>query len=249
MTQEKTDALVIKLVDFSESSRVVTLFTSEFGKISALAKGAKRLRGPFEAALDLLAECGVVFLRKSASSLHLLTEAQLKSRFAPPRQSLAALYGGYYVAELLLGLTEEDDPHPGLYQESLLTLRRLEAGQDPRAVLVRFEVVLLRELGHLPEFDACLLCGQPVVEGTTYRFWVSQGGLICVRCRKPEYSQRPIHAQTISLLNRLAQPDTAWDPSQTLSPQQFQELRHILSSAITHLLERRPATLRYLNFD
>ena len=54
MLPEKTEAVVIRHVDFSETSKVVTLFTRDFGKISALAQGARRLRGPFEAALDLL---------------------------------------------------------------------------------------------------------------------------------------------------------------------------------------------------
>ncbi len=45
MSLEKTDALVIRQVDFSESSRVVTFFSREFGRFSAMAKGAKRLKG------------------------------------------------------------------------------------------------------------------------------------------------------------------------------------------------------------
>ena len=55
MNDQKTDALVIRLADFSNTSRVVTFFTRDFGKVSAIAKGGKRLKGPFESALDLLA--------------------------------------------------------------------------------------------------------------------------------------------------------------------------------------------------
>ena len=81
---EKTEAMVIRVADFSETSRVVTLFSREFGKIAAMAKGGRRLKGPFEAALDLLATCQIVFLRKSSATLDLLTEAKLISRFRPP---------------------------------------------------------------------------------------------------------------------------------------------------------------------
>src|SRR5262249_7140061 len=83
MSSEKSAAIVIRQVDFSESSRVVTMFTREFGKVAVLAKGAKRLKGPFEAALDLLAVCDVVFIRKSTSGLDILTEARLQTRFRP----------------------------------------------------------------------------------------------------------------------------------------------------------------------
>ncbi|MFP6673065.1 MAG: recombination protein O N-terminal domain-containing protein, partial [Pirellulaceae bacterium] len=50
MSSEKSRAIVLRLVDFSESSCVVTLFTDQLGKIAALAKGARRPKGPFESA-------------------------------------------------------------------------------------------------------------------------------------------------------------------------------------------------------
>src|SRR5689334_11493748 len=111
MSAEKAEALVIRVVDFSETSAVVTLFTREFGKVSGLAKGARRLKGPFESALDLLSRVRIVFLRKSSEALDLLTEAKLEQRFRSPGRDLSRLYGAYYVAELLNDLTHDDDPH------------------------------------------------------------------------------------------------------------------------------------------
>jgi DNA repair protein RecO (recombination protein O) len=70
---EKSPAIVLRVVDWSETSSVVTLFTREFGKVRGLAKGARRPKGPFESALDLLAVCRVVFIRKSSDALDLLT--------------------------------------------------------------------------------------------------------------------------------------------------------------------------------
>ena len=249
MSQEKTDALVIRLADWSESSRVVTLFTRDFGKISVIAKGAKRLRSAFEAGLDLLSECRIVFLRKSSSSLDILTESQLQSRFTPAEGSLSALYGGYYLAELLGGLTEEYDPHPELYEVAVETLHRLMAETDINLAITRFELVLLREIGQLPEFDACLVCDRPLTEGTTFSYWVSQGGLICADCRKPEYEHKPIQPGTIYVLKRLSSLDPTHTRHLVPTPEQFRQLRQITTAAICHLLERRPATLRYLNLD
>ena len=74
MASEKSLALVLRVVEFSESSCVATLYTRDFGKIGVLAKGARRPKSPFEAALDLLAICRIVFLRKSADGLHVLTD-------------------------------------------------------------------------------------------------------------------------------------------------------------------------------
>lgn len=249
MSQEKTTALVIRLADWSESSQVVTLFTRDFGKIGVVAKGAKRLRSAFEAGLDLLSECRIVFLRKSSSSLDILTESQLIARFSPAPGSLSSLYGGYYLCELLNGLTQEYDPHPVLYDVCVETLAQLSQQADPQLALTRFELVLLREMGLLPEFDACQACGQPVSESKPFSFWVSQGGLICADCRRPEYEHKPLQTGSIRLLKQLAE-DTP-DALRNFSPstEQLRQIRRVTVSAISHSLERRPSTLRYLNID
>jgi DNA repair protein RecO (recombination protein O) len=249
MSAEKTDALVIRLADWSETSRVVTLFTRDFGRISVLAKGAKRLRSAFEAALDLLSTCRIVFLRKPGGSLGILMESQLISRFTPQRTTLTSLYGGYYIAELLSALTEEEDSHPQLFENSIETLRRLESEPQPLWPLVHFELILLRELGHLPELSGCLACGAPLQAGQSYSVWVTQGGLICADCRRPEYDQPNIEYSTVVLLRHLAGMDAPSARQSAGSSSQLAQLRHITTAAITHLMERRPATLRYLNSD
>src|SRR5579859_2244259 len=99
MAAEKALALVLRTTDWSETSRIATLWTREFGRVRALAKGGRRLRSSFEVALDLLTVCSIVLLRKSSGSLDLLTEAQVVERFPRLRGDLSALYAGYYVAE------------------------------------------------------------------------------------------------------------------------------------------------------
>src|SRR3954470_10270307 len=123
MAAEKALAVVLRTTDWSESSRIATLWTREFGKVRALAKGGRRLKSSFENALDLLTVCSIVLLRKSSGSLDLLTEAQVRERFSPLRHDLQALYGAYYTAELLGDWTEDYDPHPALFDAALATLR------------------------------------------------------------------------------------------------------------------------------
>src|SRR5947207_2399789 len=125
MSLEKATALVIRGTDFSETSRIVTLWTKEFGKIRALAKGGRRLKSNFDVALDLLTRCGIVFIRKSSTSLDLLTEARVEERFLHLRHDLPALYGAYYVAEMLGDWAQDYDPHPLLFDEAVGTLRNL----------------------------------------------------------------------------------------------------------------------------
>src|SRR5438093_2140555 len=122
---EKATALVVRTVDWSDTSRIATLWTREFGKVRVLAKGGRRLKSNFESALDLLNVCSIVLLRKSSGSLDLLTEARVVQRFPHLRSDLTALYGGYYLAELLADWTEDYDPHPRLFEEALGALEAL----------------------------------------------------------------------------------------------------------------------------
>src|SRR3954471_23803918 len=98
MAAEKAQAIVLRTTDWSETSRIATLWTRQFGKVRALAKGGRRLKSAFENALDLLTVCDIVLLRKTSGSLDLLTEARVVRRYPRLRADLAALYGAYYVA-------------------------------------------------------------------------------------------------------------------------------------------------------
>ncbi|MFN9719473.1 MAG: DNA repair protein RecO [Planctomycetota bacterium] len=252
MSLEKTDALVIRQVDFSESSRVVTFFSRDFGRFSALAKGAKRLRGPFDAALDLLSECRVVFIKKSHGTLNLLTEARLSKRFQPQATgalgALSGLYAGYYVAELLAGLTEDFDPAPSVYELTQGTLENLsDPDESADALVIRFEVVLLQQIGLFPNLSECSVCGSSVSSDSKFAHWVCQGGILCANCRREEYAGARVSAGSIEILRRLTESDSPDHRLKlSLSHQQAQECHRIAVSAITHAMGRRPATLRYI---
>jgi DNA repair protein RecO (recombination protein O) len=207
MASEKATALVLRLVDFSESSSIATLFTREFGKVHGLAKGARRLKGPFESALDLLALCRIVFLRKSSDALDLLTEAKLERRFRPAKGDLASLYAAYTVAELLNELTEDYDPHPELFDAAEQTLAALSEPSPVAVLLLRFELTALRLLGHLPAWKQCVECGRLVPLTGRVAFGQLAGGVLCISCRIGQKQVVAVSAPVIELLAELSDPD------------------------------------------
>jgi DNA repair protein RecO (recombination protein O) len=241
----RTPALVIRSVDVFESSRVLTLFSRDLGKVSALAKGARRLRSPFASGLDLLSVCDIVLLHKASESLDLLTEAVLLERFDALRRDLAALYGGFYVAELLHELTDHHDPHPRLYDAAVVTLRHLgEPGLRGRRVL-RFELACLRELGLMPALDTCVHCGAEVEgRGDSVAFGLATGGVLCVSCRPGQPHVATLSGRTLDALRALAAPGQSWrEPrlADSLGP-----ARATVGAVISHHLGRRPRLLPYL---
>jgi DNA repair protein RecO (recombination protein O) len=245
MAAEKALALVLRTTDWSESSRIATLWTREFGKVRALAKGGRRLKSSFENALDLLTVCSILFFRKSSGSLDLLTEAQVVRRFPRLGQDLAALYGAYYLAELLGDLTQEYDPHPVLFEEALATLSELgkEAAPAVGPRVARFELVLLRELGYVPALDVCAACGA-VLQGGRLGFSPAVGGALCGRCRGKAPQAVPLSQAALELLRALAGPDEAWRRPWPAPPRA--EVRQVLGQHVTWILGRRPRLLPYL---
>ncbi len=253
MSLEKADAIVIRQVDFSESSRVITFFSREFGKFGALAKGAKRLKGPFEAGLDLLSECRVVFIRKTHGTLNLLTESRLMARFQPQQQGISdglnRLYAGYYLAELLNGLTEDFDPAPELYELTTATLKSLSTPDcQTSSVIIHFEISLLQQIGLLPNLFECAVCGCPVEQNARFVHWVSQGGLLCQSCRREEYAGSSVSTGAIEILRRMTESSAELAGRIRLTGAQAEECHKLAVSAITGALGRRPQTLRYLQF-
>ncbi|MEO2015244.1 MAG: DNA repair protein RecO [Fuerstiella sp.] len=249
MSTEKAEAIVIKQVDFSESSRVVTFFSKEFGKLSALAKGAKRLKGPFDAALDLLSTCRIVFIHKSSGTLSLLTQASLVSRFSPVSGSLNSLYSGYYVADLLCSLTEDEDPDPEIYGLAHRALKELSDPEaDSAASVIQFEIGLLRQAGLFPNLSECSVCGQPVTTESKYAHWVSQGGLLCSDCHRQEYAGKSISAGAVAILKNMSGEGSQLSERIRLTRDQSVECHRLAVSVITNVLGRKPGTLRYLNF-
>lgn len=246
MATEKSFAIVLRVLDFSETSIIATLFTEGFGKVSALAKGARRPKSPFEAALDLLAVCRIVFIHKSTDALDLLTEAKLERRFRSAARDLSRLYAGYYTAELLLDLTDTGDPHPVLFQAANQCLFDLDNGEAVAPTVLRFELALLRELGYLPSLQACVECGEPVELRGRVSFGLLAGGVLCTRCRPGQRSVVSASVEVIETLQQFADPaNQTWRQIET-DRRTHGELRGLLNNYLAHVLGHRPKMHKFL---
>jgi DNA repair protein RecO (recombination protein O) len=245
MASEKTRAIVLKVVEFSESSCVLTLFTEDFGKVGALAKGARRPKSPFEGALDLLALVRIVFLRKLSDALDLLTEAKLERRFRSAQRDLPRLYAGYYVAELLSELTDTGDPHPELFVAADQTLLALDQGAFVADTVLRFELAALRLLGHMPSLAECVVCGRVVKAEDRLPFGMTVGGVLCEDCRPGRRGIVSVSGSVIEALRRFAA-DSDQQVAIELDDSIRGELRAVMGNYFAHLVGRKLRMSEYL---
>jgi len=246
MPAEKATAIVLRTVEFSETSLVLTLFTREFGKVRAIAKGGRRLKGPFESALDLLAVCRIVFLRKSSEALDLLTEAKLQRRFRPAGRNLSSLYAAYYVAELLGELTDDYDPHPELFDLADETLLALSAGEPVAVRTLRFELASLRLLGHLPSLEVCVDCGTRLAMAGRVAFGLLDGGVLCNACQEGKKQVAMVSAGALRTMAQLAHPTTQTWRHMAIPQRSYGEIRGLLNHYLYNLLGRKPRMHEYL---
>ena len=246
MEAEKGIGIVLRTVEFSETSLVVTIFTREHGKIGAIAKGARRIKGPFESALDLMAVCRIVFLRKSFETLDILTEAKLVRRFRPKADNLFGLYAGYYVIELLDGLTEQYKKQTDLFDLADETLAGLAAGEEAVRLVMRFELGALRILGHLPSFDSCVECGCDVALKGRVCFGHIDGGVLCGSCRVGKKHVATVDAGSLKVMQQLSQTNNNLWQRIEIAPKTQGQIRGLLNHYISHLMGRKPKMQAWL---
>ncbi len=240
MPTSRTLAIVIRTIEVFETSLVATLFTRDLGKVGVLAKGARRPKSSMQGGLDLLGLSDIVLIPKASEALDLLTEAAPLERFASLRRDLAALYAGYYVAELLNELTDLHDPHPKLFDAARITLRHLGEPELRSRRILRFELACLRELGLMPALESCAHCGAPVEpRGGMIWFGLATGGVLCEACRTGPPHVVSITSGELEAIRALASPGDAWrglDPSST----GLVRARETVGAVISHVLGHRP---------
>jgi DNA repair protein RecO (recombination protein O) len=237
MGYEKATGLVVRGSDWSESSRIATIWTREYGKVRVLAKGGRRLKSNFDVALDLLTVCSIVLLRKESGGLELLTEARAEERFPGLKTDLRRLYAGYYIAELLGDGTQDYDPHPKLFEASITSLRRLNEGGDVDGLISAYEMSWLSESGLRPTLEQCSACQREILPDDRLSYSPSAGGLLCSECAPLQRDRRAISAQARSTLVEIVAGGV---------PEVTREVRVLLGETVSAVLGRRPRLLGYL---
>ena len=270
MSTEKSEAIVLRAIAWSETSLIVTLYTQDLGKVAAVAKGARRPKSPFDNALDLLSTCRVVCILKSSDSLDLLTEAKLIRRFRVARSTILHLNCGYYVIELLDRLTERGEKQPELYALAKDTIDALQCvDSNPAAVVLRFELQLLRMLGQAPLLTRCANCGRSMLDsgvqvgampanGWSY-FSNSAGGVVCDNCRANVRNTIRLSKSALRCLaafsdsnwraiplNTLVQEDKLEAGRNSLNGDDRAAIRSTMQKYFTSLLERPPNLYSFL---
>jgi len=200
----KTEAVVTRSLRLGETSKIVWLYTKDFGKIKVVAKGARSSKSKFGSSLELFTHSAVVFYRKDRRDLQLLSQSDGLRHFPILEKDVAHFAFASACIELLESMVAGEEPNPPLFQLLLDTLASLEkcSREGLKIVFWAFELKAAELLGYKPELSRCSRCAKEEEEGLA-RFAPIKGGLICKACASRDQDSFQVTPEAKELLRKL----------------------------------------------
>ena len=242
----RTEGVVLRRRDYGESDRILVIFTQKLGRISGIAKGARKPSSKISGHLEPFSRS--TFLVSRGRNLQLITQAETIESYDNLREELSGIGLGSYVVELVDAVTMEEGSNVQLFDLLVTTLRALNDGLDSTVVRHNFELHLLELTGFRPEFIICVECGDPITEQDQYLSG-ELGGVVCPKCihglRRADY--RPVSARILKYLRHFQRSKLPDLLALTVSPPVKEGLEEAIGYYLNHTLEGKLNSPDFIN--
>ena len=232
MAIESTEAVALKLFNWSESSRTIVLLTRRFGRIAVQDKGGRSLKSKRGRILPFAVHDLAFYQGEGERSNYLSSVDTLRIFTFAADGSLGKLAYGSAANELCVTLLPEEEAHPEIYSYLLTLYEHLEVA-DRLALPGLFLTFLLRSaslLGYHPQLNFCAECGRPLPETETldWTFEPERGGIVCPSCVAFTASYIPVSPTDLVTLAKYQRASLADADSMQLPFEQGQRLLEIM---------------------
>lgn len=230
--------------DWGEADRLLTLFTLELGKVSAIGKGIRKPQSRKAGHLEPFMRSSVQLAR--GRDLYIVTQAETLEAFLPLRDEILLATYASYVVELLDRFTFEEGENRALYRLLLDTLRRLATLPDAELTVRFFEIRLLDLIGYRPQLFSCARCEREIQAEDQF-FSAELGGVLCPRCGPAVPDARPVSVEALRYLRHFQRSGFEEAARAHLTPTVNREMETLIQHYLTYLLEHglnTPAFLR-----
>ncbi len=246
-TRVKVEGIVLRVVDFGESDRIVTLLTRERGKVGAFARGARASKRRFAGLLEPFTLLAAELTDRRGDLLGLESASALRAH-GGIRTELSRIAVAGYATELAGELVRDAEPHPALFALLASFLGALDVAPARPAALRAYELGALAAAGFMPRLDACARCGARVAEAMPVCFDAADGGVLCAGCEPPGGGGLPaLSPATVTALLRLQAGGLAAAASEPLAPPAGKEAREALTRFVEHLVGKRLQSRKFLD--
>jgi DNA repair protein RecO (recombination protein O) len=177
----KATAIILRSRRWGDADRIVTVYAKHLGKVRAIARGARRQKSRFGAALEPFTLCQVNLFEKTGDSLYRISQIDLVRSFQSLREDLDLMVAAARMVNVVTAVTPDGDPDPRLFDTLEQGLASLHRSEDPACTALLFQVRLLGLIGFRPQTDHCAACGKLQMAGDP-QFSPLAGGLVCPVC-------------------------------------------------------------------
>lgn len=232
-----TPAIVLRSWPFGESDKIVSFFTEDHGKVTGIAKGAKRSRKRFVNTLEPFSLINLRFQDRPHSTLAFVQACDPIRLFKDLTTSLEKIAYASYLVEITDGLAGEREENRRIFEHLREGLIFVEENGPSLSFLTFFELRLLKLAGYQPILEHCRRCRRHFQEGSQipWRFSPRDGGVLCAPCSTFRREAIPLSGEALDALAELQRANRI--------------LPHHLSLPSTVLREGRPALLRFIQFQ
>lgn len=198
----KLEGIVIRSMDYGEGHKIISIFSREAGKMSVMARGAKKLKSRHGAITQLFTYGQFVVYKNS--QMGTLSSGEIIDANQKLREDLEKGAFAAYIAEMAEKLSGDMEPNAMLFEQLLAALRGIAEGKAPDIITHMVEMKMLMLSGYMPELDCCVACGR--AEGEMF-LSIAGGGLLCPSCRHRDPYGIRVDPGTLKLLRLFRQVD------------------------------------------
>jgi len=240
----QTEAVVIRKIKLAEADRILTLYTPEFGKIEAVAKGVRKPKSKMAGHLELLTYSQINLAR--GRNLDTVIGAQTIDSYLNLKNDLLLTSSGLYAAELVNQFTVAHVASPELFKLFLETLSRLSKADSPELTMRYFELHLLDQAGYRPQLQECVVCRQ-ILKPVENAFSPAAGGILCPNCKYEYPSAFNISVDALKVLRLFQRSAVEVVSRLKITPELAFELKSALNAYIRYVLEREVKSAAWLD--
>ena len=241
----RVDAIVLKHRDYGEADRLLTIYTRQKGKLTVIAKGVRKVRSQKGGHLEPFTHASLQLA--VGRTWNLVSQAEAQDIFANLTADLETIGYASYIVELVDRFAYEEEENPQIFTLLKSTLTRLNAGDHPAQLVVRyFEIRLLDVLGFRPELQTCVVTGEQIQPENQY-FSAALGGVVSPQAGKALTGAVPVSVNALKYLRHFQRSSFAEAARANPSDQIYHELEVLMQYYLTYILERglnTPAFLR-----
>ena len=246
MEPRKTEAIILRTRDFGESDCIVSAFSTLYGALKGIAKGARRSSKRFVNSLNIFSYVNLAFRERRSGDLVWLDSCELIDGFPGIRSDYSLLSRASYVVELTETLFPLNVPSHEMFQLLIWALGAISNGRDLDRTMIIFQARALRIGGFGINTSKCGLCGRAYKEEGRALFHPPSGSIACMACESESALTPGMCPNTVHVLKQLQSHEPSTPESLDCDEEMLTELSKVLVAHIEHRIGKRLRSAQYL---